>query len=157
VKHAAHRHAFVTAVLAIGVAAYSLVAAACSSASPAAASQAVSPAQATQRSASPSTLPVQPSRSPSSPPMQPSPTPSPVQASTVMVAFSGWRAGTYPVHLHSRCNGSQGLHITVAQNLRVASGGTGAIGVPRAYFGRGLCLIIYASPTLAAVLTTRPI
>jgi len=73
------------------------------------------------------------------------------------VAFSGLRAGTYPVHLHSRCNGSQGFHLTVVQSLRVASGGSGAIGVPSAYFGRGLCLIVYASPTLSTVLTTRPI
>jgi len=73
------------------------------------------------------------------------------------VAFSGLPAGTYPVHLHSRCNGSQGFHITVLQNLQIAAGGSGAIDVPSSYFGRGLCLIVYASPTLSAVLATRPI
>jgi hypothetical protein len=73
------------------------------------------------------------------------------------VAFSVLPAGTYPVHLHSRCNGSQGFHITVLQNLPIAAGGSGGIDVPSAYFDRGLCLIVYSSPTLSAVLTTRPI
>jgi hypothetical protein len=74
-----------------------------------------------------------------------------------VVAFSSLSTGTYPVHLHSRCNGSQGFHITVLQSLRIGAGGSGGIDVPSAYFGRGLCLIVYASPTLSAVLTTRPI
>jgi hypothetical protein len=54
-------------------------------------------------------------------------------------------------------NGSQGFHITVLNNLRIASNGTGSIYVSNSYLGRGLCLIVYTSPSLSAVLTTRPI
>jgi hypothetical protein len=61
------------------------------------------------------------------------------------------------VHVHSRCSGNQAFHIVVVESLRVNSGGTGVIEVPRGYFGRGLCLIVYANPSLSAVLTTRPI
>jgi hypothetical protein len=71
--------------------------------------------------------------------------------------FYGLRAGTYPVHLHSRCSGSQGFHITVLQSLRANAGGRGSINVQRSYFGRGLCLIVYSSTSLTAVLTTRNI
>jgi len=74
-----------------------------------------------------------------------------------MVKFSGLRGGTYPVHLHSRCNGSQSFHITVIANLRITSNGTGSIYVSISYFGRGRCLIVYTSRSLSAVLTTRPI
>jgi hypothetical protein len=144
-------------VLLIAVAALSLMAAACSSIAPAAAGRAVSQAQAAQPSASPTGSPVQTSASPTSSAVEPSPAPSPVQPSTLAVPFSGLRTGTYPVHLHSRCNGGQAFHITVVQSLRVASGGSGAIGVPSAYFGRGLCLIVYASPVLSAVVATLPI
>jgi len=73
------------------------------------------------------------------------------------VAFSGLRSGTYPAHLHSRCSGSQAFHITILESLRVASGGSGSIGVPPSYFGRGLCLIVYANTSLSTVLTTHPI
>lgn len=76
---------------------------------------------------------------------------------TVAVAFSGMRPGTYPVHLHSRCDGRQNFHIAILSSLQVTSAGHGAISVPGSYFGRGLCLIVYTSPTLYAVLTTRPI
>ena len=72
------------------------------------------------------------------------------------VVFTGLPAGTYPVHLHSACNGSQQFHITVLQSL-VVSGGSGSIAVPSGYFGRGLCVIVYTSPSLARVLTTRHI
>jgi len=61
------------------------------------------------------------------------------------------------VHIHSRCSGNQAFHIITLGSLRIASDGTGAIGVPRGYLGRGLCLIVYANPSLSAVLTTRPI
>jgi hypothetical protein len=77
--------------------------------------------------------------------------------SDVKVAFSGLRAGTFPVHVHSRCSANQAFHIVVVESLRVNSMGTGAIEVPRGYFGRGLCLIVYANQSLSAVLTTRPI
>ncbi len=61
------------------------------------------------------------------------------------------------MHVHSRCNGNQAFHIVVVESLRVTAMGTGAIEVPRGYFGRGLCLIVYANPSLSAVLTTRRI
>ena len=73
------------------------------------------------------------------------------------VAFSGLRPGSYPAHLHSRCRAGQGFHITVLQTLRVANGGGGFIEIPRSYFGRGLCVIIYSNTSLSAVLATRPI
>lgn len=74
----------------------------------------------------------------------------------MVVSFSGLAAGTFPVHLHSLCNGSQQFHITVLQSLVVRQGG-GAIAVPSGYFGRGLCLIVYTSQTLSRVLTARRI
>jgi hypothetical protein len=61
------------------------------------------------------------------------------------------------VHVHSRCNGNQAFHVITIESLRVTSMGTGAIEVPRGYFGRGLCLIVYANPSLSAVLATRSI
>lgn len=70
------------------------------------------------------------------------------------VHFAGLPAGTYPVHLHSACNGSQQFHITVLQSL-VVRGGSGAISEPSGYFGRGLCVIVYTSPSLSRVLTTK--
>jgi hypothetical protein len=75
----------------------------------------------------------------------------------VAVAFSGLPAGTYPVHLHSRCNGTGSFHITILESLHVTPGGTGSIQVPGSYFDRGLCLIVYGDSSLSVVLTTRPI
>jgi hypothetical protein len=72
------------------------------------------------------------------------------------VFFSGLGNGTYPVHLHSVCSGMQQFHITVLQSL-VVTAGAGAIQVPSGYFGRGLCVIVYSSPSLTGVLTTRRI
>jgi hypothetical protein len=101
---------------------------------------------------------------PSSTPLQlpASPTPDTATAAgvapaSVAVTFSGLPEGTYPVHLHSICSGRNSFHISVLQSLVVSSGGGGSIEVPRSYFGRGLCLIVYTSPALSAVLTTRPI
>lgn len=71
--------------------------------------------------------------------------------------FSGLPVGTYPVHVHSICSGRQSFHVTVVQNLGVGSSGRGTIDVPSSYFGRGLCLVVYTSPSLSALLTTRPI
>jgi hypothetical protein len=76
---------------------------------------------------------------------------------SIAVTFSGLRAGTYPVHLHSICSGRASFHITVVQSLVVGAAGRGTIAVPSSYFGRGLCLIVYSSPSLSAVLTTRRI
>ena len=75
----------------------------------------------------------------------------------VAVSFSGLHAGSYPVHVHSRCNGGQAFHVITVGTLGIGSNGTGAIAIPRGYVGRGLCAIVYATPSLAAVLTTRPI
>ena len=107
----------------------------------------------------PSPTPVLMSPSPS-----PSETPPPLAThrpslvpTSVAVFFSGLRSGTYPVHVHSRCNGSRSFHIVVVQSLRIGSTGSGYIEVASSYFGRGLCLIVYTSSSLSAVLTTRPI
>src|SRR5579859_6029024 len=61
---------------------------------------------------------------------------------SIAVTFSGLRAGTYPVHLHSICSGRASFHITVVQSLVVGAAGRGTIAVPSSYFGRGLCLIV---------------
>jgi hypothetical protein len=130
--------------LAIGFAALSLMAvASCSSASPQASAPVESPPTASP-SASPSASPASAAAALAPP-------------ADVAVSFSGLPGGTYPVHVHSRCNGNQAFHIITIESLRVNSGGGGSIEVPRGYFGRGLCLIVYGNPSLSAVLTTRPI
>lgn len=130
--------------------------AACSSTASPSARPVASPVQAVQPSPSPfPTAP--PSPSPSDSPEQPSPSSGQVQPSTVAVTLSRLPAGIYPVHLHSRCSGSQSFHITVLQSLRVSSGGSGSIYVSGSYFGRGLCLVVYSSPSLSALLATRSI
>jgi len=91
-------------------------------------------------------------------PPNPSPSPRPTRPSaTKAVAFSGLLPGTYAAHLHSRCSGGQSFHITVLQSLRVANGGNASIEVPRSYFGRGLCVIVYSNTSLTKVLATRAI
>ncbi len=72
------------------------------------------------------------------------------------VFFSG-PAGTYTTHLHSVCNGSQKFHVVVLDNLVIGASGSGSIDVPSGYFGRGLCVIVYANAALTRVLTTRAI
>lgn len=73
------------------------------------------------------------------------------------VAFSGLPGGTFPTHLHSRCDGRQSFHITILGNLAVAADGDGAISVPTDYFGRGLCVIVYTDTSLTRVLAYRSI
>ncbi|MHB8500563.1 MAG: hypothetical protein ACYDHE_06390 [Candidatus Acidiferrales bacterium] len=73
------------------------------------------------------------------------------------MSFPGLSPGAYPTHLHSECNGSQSYHILVLQTLVVGGAGAGTIQVPSAYFGRGLCIIVYTSPSLTRVYTTRRI
>ena len=104
-------------------------------------------------SPSPSPSPVAVSPSPSA---TPAAAPAAPVAATISVSFTGLAAGTYPVHVHSICNGSQAFHIVVVQSL-VTAGGTGTIRVPSGYFGRGLCLIVYGSPLLSTVIATRRI
>ena len=86
-----------------------------------------------------------------------SPTPTPTMAGMTNVAFNGLPSGTFPVHLHSVCTGSQSFHIAVVQSLVVNSNGQGSIAVPSADFGHGWCLIVYTTPSLNAVLATRGI
>jgi len=140
------RAADARAALAIGLAALSLVAvASCTGATPpVAAPIASAPAASPSPSASPSESPASAAAALAPP-------------ANVPVSFSGLPGGTYPVHVHSRCSGNQAFHIITIASLRVGSGGGGSIEVPRGYFGRGLCLIVYANPSLSTVLTTRPI
>jgi hypothetical protein len=121
---------------------------ACTSTAPATSGRAASLASVSALP-SPSQLP--------SPAASPSASPAVAQPSMVAVNFSGLLGGTYPVHLHSRCSGSQSFHLTVLETLQITSAGTGSIYVPSSYFRRGLCLIVYTSRSLSAVLTTRPI
>jgi hypothetical protein len=121
---------------------------------------------ALQPSPSPTASPTpSPSPSPSptaSPTPSPSPNPSPsaspqAQApSSTSVTFAGLPNGSYVAHLHSICNGAQSFHITVLQELTVR-GGTGTIQVPSGYFGRGLCVIVYGTPSLATVIAVKRI
>jgi hypothetical protein len=98
---------------------------------------------------------VTPSASQETAPSAVSEAPSPPSPSRVF--FSGLPAGSYITHLHSICNGSQAFHITVLQTLIVGGDGSGSIAVPASYFNRGLCVIVYANPSLSRVLTTQTI
>ncbi|MDQ6722199.1 MAG: hypothetical protein M3003_15580 [Candidatus Dormibacteraeota bacterium] len=103
------------------------------------------------------TSPAGPSPAPQLATPSPSRTPTSPAPATIVVSFSGLNAGTYPVHLHSACNGAQSFHIAVVQSLVVRQGGSGSIAVASSSFGRGLCLIVYGSPSLKTVLTVRRI
>jgi Cu-Zn family superoxide dismutase len=92
-----------------------------------------------------------------SPSAGPTPTASAATAGMRNVTFTGLHMGTFPVHLHSRCNGSQSFHITVLDNLVVNSSGSGTVAVPAGDFGRGLCLIVYSDASLRTVAATRAI
>ena len=106
--------------------------------------------------ASPSASPIpSPAASISTSP-SPTATARPPAAAYIAVRFTGLPAGTFPTHVHSVCSGSQNFHIAVVQSL-VIRGRAGAVQVPEGYFGRGLCLIVYSSPSLSRVLTTRRI
>lgn len=125
-----------------------VVVAACSSQ---AAESAAAPAPATS---SPVALSPSAAAATPTPTSKPAATPPPVPA-TVAVFFTGLRAGVYPTHLHSRCSGSQQFHILVLPSVVVGAAGTGMIAVPRGYFGRGLCVIVYASRAVTSVVATR--
>jgi hypothetical protein len=129
----------------VGLLAASLTTQAACSSAPASSNVAASPVHA---ASSPTPVALLP---------RPVASPRPRPSTTRAVAFSGLRPGTYPAHLHSRCHAGQGFHITVLQNLRVANSGVGFLEIPRSYFGRGLCVIIYSNPSLSAALATRPI
>ena len=116
---------------------------------------ATAPAQATSVPVSSPSAAFTPSPS-ATPSSHPIATPAAVAVpANVPVGFTGLPAGSYPVHLHSRCSGAQAFHITVIGTLHVSAAGSGSVSVPRSYFGRGLCLIVYSGPALSAVLTTR--
>jgi len=73
------------------------------------------------------------------------------------VFFENLPAGSYPVHLHARCDGRPSFHIAVIGTLRVAPDGEGAITVPGPDFDHGWCLIVYGNASLASVVATRTI
>lgn len=83
--------------------------------------------------------------------------PAPAAPVAIPVTFSHISPGTYGVHLHSRCIGSQGYHLAYLPNLRVGPALQGSILVPSSDFGRGWCVIVYADARLSVVLTTRRI
>jgi superoxide dismutase, Cu-Zn family len=85
------------------------------------------------------------------------PTAAATSAATRNVTFTELHMGTFPVHLHSACNGSQSFHIAVLGNLMVNSSGTGTIAVAAGDFGRGWCLIVYSDPSLQAAAAMRAI
>ena len=101
----------------------------------------------------------EPSPIPTAPPAaEPAtPAPAPPAPSTNSVAFSGLAPGTYPVHLHSICNGRQSFHIAYLPNLGVGAGGAGSIDLPAADFGRGWCVVVYANAALTRVAAFRSI
>jgi len=104
--------------------------------------------------------PAGPDPDPSPPPSVAAPPPAPAQPAapvTIEIGFVGLPSGTYPVHLHSACNGSQAFHIAVVASLLIGNGGTGAIDISTADTGRGWCLIVYTNASLSRVLTTRPV
>ena len=87
-------------------------------------------------------------------PPQPQPAqPAPPRFESVF--FSGLARGVYPTDLHSQCSGAQAFHLLVLNSLVVGSNGAGSVTVPTSYTGRGFCVIVYSSPSLSAVLTTR--
>jgi hypothetical protein len=73
------------------------------------------------------------------------------------VRFSGLAAGTYAVHLHRICSGSQGYHLAYLPNLAVSAGGGGEIAVLAGDFGQGWCVIVYANRAQTLVAAYRPI
>jgi hypothetical protein len=73
------------------------------------------------------------------------------------VFFSHLPPGTYQVHLHAICNGSQGYHLAYLPDLVVGPTHSGQLTVPTADFGRGWCVIVYADSVRNIVLVTQPI
>ena len=108
----------------------------------------------------PSPTPTPTSTATATAPPTPTATPTPTGGTTSQtkdVTLAGLAPGTYPVHLHSRCDGSQGFHITGLDNLVITRQGQGRIAVPNADFGKGWCVIVYTNASLQNVLATRMI
>ena len=87
----------------------------------------------------------------------PTPAPPAPQPDFLFVSFAGMASGTYPVHLHRVCSGTQGYHLAYLPYLDVSEKGSGGIAVPAADFGHGWCLIVYANRAAKAVAAYRPI
>lgn len=77
--------------------------------------------------------------------------------SAVPVGFSHLPPGTYRVHLHAICSGSQAYHLAYLPDLVVGATHSGQVLVPIADFGRGWCVIVYADGPLNIVLATERI
>jgi hypothetical protein len=73
------------------------------------------------------------------------------------LGFSQLPPGTYQVHLHAICNGSQGYHLAYLPDLVVGAAHAGNVLVPTADFGRGWCVIVYSDAARNIVLVTQPI
>jgi len=112
------------------------------------------PAPAQTLAAAPTSAP-EVSPTPTPDPATPAPAPPPPAAYTV--TFAGLPAGSYPVHVHSICDGGQSFHIATVQSLQVDSGGYGSIQLASGYFGNSWCLIVYTNRSLTRVLSTRRI
>ena len=83
--------------------------------------------------------------------------PAPARPLTLPITFAGLRPGSYPVHLHSKCSGSQTFHLAYLPTLHVGALSAGTILIPRADFGIGWCLIVYTNTSRPTVLTVRRI
>jgi hypothetical protein len=118
---------------------------------PPAASASAAPVSAPAPTPSPSPIAV------AATPLPPAPTDPPAQLSEFTVAFQGLRPGTYPVHLHSICNGRQGYHLAYLPSLSISAMSTGGISVPAMDFGHGWCVVVYANRALTAVAAYRTI
>jgi hypothetical protein len=105
--------------------------------------------------------PPSPSPTPEATPIAtPTPAPPPApqpQPDIGYVRFTGLAAGTYPVHLHRICSGSQGYHLAYLPYLAVSAAGSGEIAVPAGYFGQGWCVVVYANRAQTSVAAYRPI
>jgi hypothetical protein len=107
-------------------------------------------------SSTPSLAPVasDPTPTPAAPPAPPTPSAA-SQPSSYPFTFSGLPTGSFPVHVHSACNGSQAFHLATLGSLFVGMSRSGTVTVPAMYVGEGLCLIVYANPSLTSVLSVR--
>jgi hypothetical protein len=91
---------------------------------------------------------------PAAPPAPPTPSAA-SQPSSYGFTFSGLPPGSYPVHVHSACNGSQAFHLATLGSLAIGMSRSGTVTVPAMYVGEGLCLIVYANPSLTSVMSVR--
>jgi hypothetical protein len=81
----------------------------------------------------------------------------PEAPSALPVPFSHVPPGSYRVHLHSICSGSQAYHLAYLPALVVGTSHSGQVLVPSVDFGRGWCVIVYADAVHNVVLETHQI